>query len=84
MCNLSEWIEEDALKRGEKRGRAKGRAEGKAEGRAEGRAEGEAKAIFAMYKKGYPVEQIADIMDKTVEETVLIIEKMEKNEPLPV
>ncbi len=72
MCNLSEWIEEDALKRGEKRGRAKGRAEGRAE------------VIFAMYKKGYPVEQIADIMDETVEETASVIERMEKNESLSV
>jgi len=69
MCNLSEWIEEDALKRGEKMGRAKGKAEG--------RAEGEAELILTMHKKGYTAEQIADMTDKAVEEVRGIIEKME-------
>ncbi len=61
MCNLSEWIEEDALKRGEKMGRAKGEAE----------------LILTMHKKGYTAEQIADMTDKAVEEVRGIIEKME-------
>lgn len=38
---------------------------------------GEAKFIMNMYKKGYTLEQIADVADKTVEEVETIIEKRE-------
>ena len=63
MCNLSEWIEEDALERGRK------------EGEARGEARGEAKVILNLHKKGYTAEQIADMTDKTVGEITAIIEK---------
>ena len=80
MCNLSEWIEEEALERGRAEGEARGEARGRAEGEARGEARGEAKAMFAMYRKGYSVEQIADVMERTVEETKVAIEEMKKKE----
>ncbi len=42
-----------------------------------GEARGEASIILKMYKKGYTVEQIADVADKTVEEVEAIIGKKE-------
>lgn len=59
ICNLSQGI----LEKGEARGRAIGEARG------------EASIILKMNKKGYTVEQIADVADKTVEEVEAIIEK---------
>ena len=56
MCNLSQGI----LERGEAIGEARGEAIGKAK-------EG-AKFIFNMYEKGYTLEQIADVAEKSVEE----------------
>lgn len=56
------------------RGLAEGEARGKAEGEARGKAEGEAKIILKMYEKNYTVEQIADIVDKEVEEVREIID----------
>lgn len=73
MCNLSEWIEEEALERG--------RAIGEAQGRAIGEAQGEAKLILNLHKKGYTAEQIADMTDKSMEEIMAILEQ---REPLPV
>ena len=55
MCNLSEWIEGEALEHGIEIG--------------------EAMLILTMHKKGCTVEQIADLVDKTVEEIPAIIEK---------
>ena len=67
-------------------GRAEGRAEGIAEGRAEGIAEGIAEeraegiaeeragSIIKMYNKGFTVEEIAETIDKDVEEVKEIIE----------
>ena len=46
-------------------------------GEARGEARGEASIILKMYKKGYTVEQIADVADKTVEEVEAIIGKKE-------
>ena len=44
------------------------------EGREEGRAEGEAGIIIKMYNKGFTVEEIAETIDKDVEEVKEIIE----------
>ena len=44
------------------------------EGRAEGIAEGEAGIIIKMYNKGFTVEEIAETIDKDVEEVKEIIE----------
>jgi predicted transposase YdaD len=65
MCNLSEGV----FERGEAKGEAKGEARGKAIG--------EAKIILNMNKKGYTIEQIADVTDKDVEEIKAIIENRE-------
>lgn len=40
-------------------------------------AEAQAKIIINMYKKGYTLEQIADVTEKSVEEVKAIIEKRE-------
>ena len=52
MCNLSQGIKEQAY----------------AEGTENGIAKGVAKIIIKMYRKGYEVEQISDILDMEVEE----------------
>lgn len=44
-------------------------------GRAEGRAESEAEFILNMHKKGYTLEQIADVSGKSIEEIEFIIKK---------
>lgn len=61
MCNLSQGI----LERGEAIGKVKGEAIGKTK-------EG-AKFIFNMYEKGYTLEQIADVAEKSVEEVKAVI-----------
>lgn len=71
MCNLSEWIEEEALERG----REEGRVIGEAQGRAIGEAQGEAKLILNLHKKGYTAEQIVDMTDKSIEEIMAILEQ---------
>ena len=58
MCNLSQGIKEQAY----------------AEGTDKGIAKGVAKIIIKMYRKGYEVEQISDILDMEVEEVRKIIE----------
>ncbi len=45
-------------------------------GRAEGRAEGEAGFIVNMYKKGYTLEQIADVAGKGMKEIETVIRKI--------
>ncbi len=44
---------------------------------ARGEAKGEAKVILSMYRKGYTLEQIADVAEKSVEEVRGIVEKRE-------
>ena len=58
MCNLSQGIKEQAY----------------AEGTENGIAKGVVKIIIKMYRKGYEVEQISDILDMEVEEVRKIIE----------
>jgi predicted transposase YdaD len=65
MCNLSQGV----LEIGEARGKAIGEAVGEARGKAE--------IILNMNKKGYTIEQIADVTDKDVEEVKAIIENRE-------
>ncbi|MBP3325999.1 MAG: hypothetical protein J6L77_06245 [Coprococcus sp.] len=48
-----------------------------AEMKAEGIAKGKADIILNMYKKGYPLEEISDIVDKNIEEIKAIIENKE-------
>ena len=70
MCNLSQGLVEE----GREEGIVEGRAEGIVEGRAEGIAEGRAEIIIKMYNKGFTVEEIAETIDKDVEEVKEIIE----------
>ena len=46
-------------------------------GRTEGRAEGEVRFILNMYRKGYSLEQIADVAGKSKEEVDAIIKGRE-------
>ena len=62
MCNLSQGIKEQAYVEGTENGIAIGKQEGIAE------------TIIKMYRKGYEVEQISDILDMEVEEVRKIIE----------
>ena len=66
MCNLSQGIKEQAYAEGTENGIVKGVAIGKREGIAE--------TIIKMYRKGYEVEQISDILDMAAEEVREIIE----------
>lgn len=59
MCNLSQGI----LERGEVRGEARGRSRA------------EAGFILNMHQKGYTLEQIADVAEKTIDEVKVIIEE---------
>ena len=59
MCNLSQGLVEEGI----------------AEGRAEGIAEGRAEIIIKMYNKGFTVEEIAETIDKDVEEVKEVIEE---------
>lgn len=61
MCNLSQGIEEKGIAIGEARGKAIG----------------EAKIILNMHKKGFPVDQIAMVTEKTIEEIEAILEGKE-------
>ena len=61
MCNLSQGIKEEGIAIGEARGEARG----------------EANFILNMHKKGYTLEQIADVAEKSVEEIKAIIEERE-------
>lgn len=70
MCNLGQGVFEA--------GEACGEARGIALGEARGVAKSEERIILSMRKKGYPLEQIAAIMEKTVEEVKAVIEKKEK------
>ena len=62
MCNLSQGLVEEGI------------AEGIVKGRAEGIAEERAEIIIKMYNKGFTVEEIAETIDKDVEEVKEIIE----------
>ncbi len=42
-------------------------------GEAIGRSRGEAQIIFNMYEKGYTIEQIAEVAEKSVEEVETVI-----------
>ena len=57
MCNLSQGIME----------------KGEAIGREKGRKESENKFIISMYEMGYPLEEIAGIMDKGINEVEKVI-----------
>lgn len=59
MCNLSQGIKESGIAIGE----------------AKGIAIGEANFIINMHKKGYTVEEIADVANKNVDEIQAIIER---------
>lgn len=69
MCNLSLGIEEEALKRGMEKGMEKGMEQG--------REEGVALTIRMMQKKGFSVEQIADILEKRPEEIAAVLQGKE-------
>lgn len=70
MCNLGQGIRE----KGRTEGRREGKQEGRREGRTEGRKEREIRFVMNMYKKGYTLEQIADVAEKSVEEIKTVIE----------
>ena len=65
MCNLGQGIFE------------KGEARGEARGEIRGEIRGEAKFILRMHKKGYTIEQIADVSEKSLEEIRAILENKE-------
>ena len=74
MCNLSQGLVEEGIAEGIAKGIVEGRAEGIVEGRAEGIVEGRAEIIIKMYNKGFTVEEIAETIDKDVEEVKEVIE----------
>lgn len=71
MCNLSQGI----LERGEARGLAKGRTEGFAKGEAKRNTD----IILRMHRRGYTLEQIADVLEKSLDEVAETIRKTKTN-----
>ena len=69
MCNLSDGIEERAEKRGELRGELRG-AKRATEETSE-------KFILNMYRKGYTLEQIAEIAETSAEAVGAVIDEKE-------
>lgn len=69
MCNLGQGVFEA--------GEARGEARGITQGIEKGVAQENVRIILNMYQKGYSLDQIADITDKTIEEIETIIEKKE-------
>ncbi len=65
MSNLGHGVWED------------GREEGRVEGRAEGRAEVYSEFVLKMFSKGYTIEEISEIAEKTEEEIRDIINSQE-------
>ena len=74
MCNLSQGIMEKGETIGFEKGEAIGRKKGEAIGREKGRKESENKFIINMHEMGYPLEEIAGIMDKGINEVEKVIE----------
>ena len=70
MCNLSQGIKEQAYAEGTENGIAIGKQEGITIEKREEIAE----TIIKMYRKGYEVEKIGDILDMEVEKVREIIE----------
>lgn len=64
---------EAAREEGWEEGREEGRKVGREEGREEGMALGEAGIILKMHRKGYTIEQIAEIAEKNREEIEKVI-----------
>ena len=62
---------------GEERGRREGRLEGMREGRLEGQLEGELRKLVSLIRKkqlrGYPKEQIADLLEEDIQTVEKII-----------
>ncbi len=69
MCNLSQGIKEAAWE--------EGRLEGERTGRLEGERSANAELIFNMHRKGYHLEQIADVTEKDIDEIKAIIDEKE-------
>ncbi|MCI8284034.1 MAG: hypothetical protein HFE90_02010 [Firmicutes bacterium] len=74
MCNLSQGIKERGITEGILQGIEKGIVQGITEGIEKGKMQSEVKVIIRMYKKGYELEQIADVLEKSAEEVEQIIE----------
>ncbi len=78
MCNLGEGIREKALAEGTakglREGTAKGLAEGTAKGLLKGRNEEKSSLILKMYRKKYPLQEIAELVGKSIEEVQEVIE----------
>lgn len=69
MCNLSQGIKEEGI--------AIGEAIGEARGEAIGEEKAKAAIIINMHKKGIPLEEIAEMAEKSVKEVQAIIEGKE-------
>lgn len=85
MCNLSDWIEEQAIEKGIKKGIEQGREEGIEQGREEereqGREEGREKTIitlYTLYLEGYIDEKV--MIEKAGMEKEEFYEKLDKLE----
>ena len=78
MCNLGEGIREKALAEGTAKGLAEGTArglrEGTAKGLLKGRNEEKSDLILKMYRKKYPLQEIAELVGKSIEEVQEVIE----------
>ena len=70
-----EWFEK-GIEKGIEKGREKGREAGREEGREEGIEIQKIETIKRMYKKGYKIEDIAEIVDVSVNKIYMIIKNI--------
>ena len=73
MCNLSDWIEEQAIEKGIKKGREQGREEGREEER-----EKTIITLYTLYLEGYIDEKV--MIEKAGMEKEEFYEKLDKLE----
>ena len=73
MCNLGEGIMEEGIAIGMEKGIAIGETKGREVGLVQGREEGIKELIRNMHKNGFTAEQIAEAIDKDLEEVRAIL-----------
>ena len=78
---LTEYDEEAHMQMVREEGREEGKEEGERAGEMRGREEANTELILNMHRKGYRLEQIADVTEKDIDEIKAIIEE---KKPMPV
>ena len=75
MCDISTLYISQGIAQGMAQGMAQGIAQGMEKGKTQGALEEKIKTIIKLFKKGMPVEDIADTVELTISETEKIIKE---------